>query len=146
MAVQSYQLFVNTIRWSLENLKNWWISKKTKEFEEILPTFCHGTKVKPCKIWKKEIYKLIVRLTGRKEEKSCFCKEIGATSKKLKFCKKNRIFGNESQCPIWPKIEILQEKLNFWRKKKFLKKIPKKFSKKNFFSSSKKGLKSWENA
>ena len=70
MAVQFYQLFANTIRWSLEDLKNWWISKKTKEFEEILPTFCHGTKVKPWK-FEKKLQKLsfVWREGGRKEEK-----------------------------------------------------------------------------
>ena len=68
MAVKFYQLFANSLRWSLDNLKIWKISKrKTQEFEEILPTFCHGTKVKPWKIWKK-ITKIIVRLTrGRKK-------------------------------------------------------------------------------
>jgi hypothetical protein len=42
---------------------------------QILPTFCHGTKVKPLKIWEKKTTKFIVRLTGRKEEKSCFAKK-----------------------------------------------------------------------
>ena len=38
---------------------------KTKEFEEILPTFCHGTRVKPWKFEKKKkkLQKIIVRLT-----------------------------------------------------------------------------------
>ena len=41
------------------------------DFQQILPTFCHGTKVKPWK-FEKKITKMIVRLTferGRKEEK-----------------------------------------------------------------------------
>ena len=41
-----------------------------RHFEQILPTFCHGTKVKPWK-FEEKIYKFIVRLTGgrRKERK-----------------------------------------------------------------------------
>ena len=44
---------------------------KTKEFEEILPTFCHSTKVKPWKFEKKKLPKLsfVWQEGGRKEEK-----------------------------------------------------------------------------
>ena len=58
-------LFCKEIAKKWRNLKIWVISS------QILPTFCHGNKVKPWK-FEKKITKMIVRLTferGRKEEK-----------------------------------------------------------------------------
>ena len=59
------KLFCKEIAKKWRNLKIWVISS------QILPTFCHGNKVKPWK-FEKKITKMIVRLTferGRKEEK-----------------------------------------------------------------------------
>ena len=77
-------LFCKEIAKKWRNLKIWVISSS-----QILPTFCHGNKVKPWK-FKKRNTKFIVCLTRKrkKRRKKLFCKEI---AKKLqKVPKKNR--------------------------------------------------------
>ena len=78
-------------------------TKKTEEFEEIPPTFCHGTKVKPWK-FEKKLPKLsfVWREGGRKEEKSLTnkqtkeiwkSKENSLTNKQAKIGEKWRKTG-----------------------------------------------------
>ena len=75
MAVQSYQLFANTIRWSLEDLKNWWISKK----KLISMHIGH------CQIAaKKKKWKFRLGLTNKQTKEILISKENSLTNKQTK--------------------------------------------------------------
>ena len=101
---------------------------------KLLPTFCHGNKVKPLKIWKK-ITKSIVRLTRERKEgrkKKLFCKEIyrwrwfPANPSQIPptFCHGNKVKPWE----IWKKnYQIYRSFDEKGRKKLFCKEIAKKW-------------------
>ena len=68
---------------------------KTKEFEEILPTFCHGTKVKPWKFEKKlPRLSFVWREGGRKEEKKSLTNK---QTKKILKSKENSLTNKQTK-------------------------------------------------
>jgi hypothetical protein len=52
---------------------------------QILPTFCHGTKVKPLKIGEKKNYQIYRSIDRKEGRKKLFCKEIAKKWRNLKI-------------------------------------------------------------
>ena len=117
----------------------------------ILPTFCHGTKVKPWKFEKKKI-PLLSFVRGRKEETSCFAKssqKVAKSAKKIgKRCSRQKppnFIARDERPRESERFEPQQGILwQFWPKspkKCQMRKISWKIF---FFQSSKKGLRRWK--
>ena len=122
---------------------------------QILPTFCHGNKVKPWK-FEKELPKLsfVWRERGRKEEKSCFAKKYIDGVNLSDFwqiqVKFYQLFATVVRWSLW-KFEKKLPNLSFvWRerkKKAVLQRNSQKVTKSNAIymkiGKSQKSQKSW---
>ena len=118
----------------------------------ILPTFCHGTKVKPWK-FEKKIPRLsfVWRERGTKEETSCFAKNSQKVTKSAK--KIGTRCSSQKPSNFIARDERPRESERFEPQQGILWQIwpksPKKcqmrkFPEKEIFQSSKKGLKRWK--